>query len=1352
MRKISLMLILALVLVLVPAGAVFAVGEALSYDVSEFVEVGDNDGSTSTSVTILLTNDTFTVNDGALTEDTHYSVSNVPIGLTVAISTVGNTQATMTLTGKATNHNNADDISNLTLEFSDAAFTSGTANLVSGYLKTDFSVNFSDPDLTYSGGTFSEAVANDGSVDTVATATLTGDTFKVQGAEMTLNTHYSLLNVPTGLTAIVSGTSATTATVSLTGNAGVHTASDSVSDLTLTFLDAAFTNGNASTISNYSRSNLEITFLDSYSDIVFYDETHIQYDEADGSAVYVAPALQSTDKSKYLDFSISGMTTNESIELHTEATASTVDGTVTVVGNYIYLGNGTSVDVIGGIDLIKNGQSGNALRVIFSNSIPNGAFTVDGLVSNGSSVSNWTKTTGSITLGDDAEYTQGRALTIAGTGPYTMALDIATSDPTYYSYETDFDYGSHLGGAHEQAWTHESLELPSGPVSTTTIVEADANAVGGYALKLTSSGSVASQADRYGAHFGPMVVSDTFEAQAGEKLSLDWKASDQGDHYEVYGYLLKMDGAASETVLSQEIIFYGRGGLQAWTQAEGVIPVNGYYRFKFVNGTFDKTGGSVVGSYMWIDNIRVLGAAYQTKEVVQQVARLVTYKSIEPDPSATRTLVLSVEDESNNVTTQSATIHINNQYNHAPTLTLGTSTSTFGIDTNTPVYLFDNAEASTVESGELMTGIKFTVTTVVDGADEKLIIDDTVIALNDGNSGTTTNSLAYSVSDIGGTVTIEVTHTGLTEARVNALLNTIQYNNSNASAVASNRTIKIIELEDNGGTSNGGDETVTLNISSQVTIKATVKDFVSTSKGQTTADFSWTAASGATAIKIQQSEDDGLTWTDSAHDILTADATTAKISELIASTTYKLRIVATGGAKAGPSNVVEITTRSVVVYRPDSNPDPKSEPEIIIAEVVVDGVQASVSAEIKEVAGEKEVILTIDQKKFNDIIDQIDRETETEEERIISVEINTDKIDANKVTITLEAETLNKLEDEDLILKIQTDIASYSIPADEINLEEIALNFGEDVDSNDILIVIEISETKDEDAIIIENSINDGGYELVVPPMTFSIKLKYKGNETEIKKFTNYVEREIAIPEGIDPSKITTAVTYKEDGTLLHIPTCIIERSGVYYAKINSLTNSSYTLIHNTKTFNDIDGHWSANTVIDMASRLVINGETESEFGVNHYITRGEFVSFVTHALGISDLNMVDSFADIEVGTLFATEIYTGYNYSLIKGYGNNHFNGEQVITREEAFVIMKKAVSIANKKMVDEANVDILDLYMDQDQISSWAIEGVAFVIEKNIATGYMNRINPKKGLTRAEAAQLVRNMLVKQELIGYK
>jgi hypothetical protein len=79
---------------------------------------------------------------------------------------------------------------------------------------------------------------------------------------MTVNTHYTVANVPAGLTAVVTGTSTTTATVTLTGTAAAHASANNISNLTLTFLDAAFTGGTASVVTNYTKSNLLINYTD----------------------------------------------------------------------------------------------------------------------------------------------------------------------------------------------------------------------------------------------------------------------------------------------------------------------------------------------------------------------------------------------------------------------------------------------------------------------------------------------------------------------------------------------------------------------------------------------------------------------------------------------------------------------------------------------------------------------------------------------------------------------------------------------------------------------------------------------------------------------------------------------------------------------------------------------------------------------------------------------------------------------------------------------------------------------------------------------------------------------------------
>ena len=57
---------------------------------------------------------------------------------------------------------------------------------------------------------------------------------------------------------------------------------------------------------------------------------------------------------------------------------------------------------------------------------------------------------------------------------------------------------------------------------------------------------------------------------------------------------------------------------------------------------------------------------------------------------------------------------------------------------------------------------------------------------------------------------------------------------------------------------------------------------------------------------------------------------------------------------------------------------------------------------------------------------------------------------------------------------------------------------------------------------------------------------------------------------------------------------------------MNSLTNSTYTLIRHPKAFADAADHWAQEAVNDMASRMVVNGVSDTAFAPDHRITRAE--------------------------------------------------------------------------------------------------------------------------------------------------
>jgi hypothetical protein len=107
-----------------------------------FSEAYANDGSIHFVSTLTISNDTFTgANGKALSGGV---VNNAPPGLKAALIKTGDTTATLSLTGNATAHANANDIANLTVSLSDATFTLGNAASVTGAFKNDIVVDFID--------------------------------------------------------------------------------------------------------------------------------------------------------------------------------------------------------------------------------------------------------------------------------------------------------------------------------------------------------------------------------------------------------------------------------------------------------------------------------------------------------------------------------------------------------------------------------------------------------------------------------------------------------------------------------------------------------------------------------------------------------------------------------------------------------------------------------------------------------------------------------------------------------------------------------------------------------------------------------------------------------------------------------------------------------------------------------------------------------------------------------------------------------------------------------------------------------------------------------------------------------
>lgn len=338
------------------------------------------------------------------------------------------------------------------------------------------------------------------------------------------------------------------------------------------------------------------------------------------------------------------------------------------------------------------------------------------------------------------------------------------------------------------------------------------------------------------------------------------------------------------------------------------------------------------------------------------------------------------------------------------------------------------------------------------------------------------------------------------------------------------------------------------------------------------------------------------------------------------------------------------------------------------------------------------------------------------------------------------------------VLEIKTDTATYTLPAQQINIDALSAAIGQDVALADITIQVTIAKAQAHTVQLLEKAGQQGGYTPVVSLVSFTITASYKDKTVSVDKFNAYVARTIALPAGVDPNKITTGIVLDPDGTVRHVPTEVTLVNGIYYAKLNSLTNSDYAVVWHPLTFSDADGHWAQAAINDMGSRMVVSGNGQGLFNPNANITRAEFASIVVQGLGLKPVYEAGNFSDIAANAWYSGAVSTAHAYGLIAGYPDGSFRPNEQITREQAMTIIAKAMKLTGlkDKLTQQDLAAALGAYTDSSKVAGWAAAGVADCVQAEIIKGRSGAsLAPKANLTRAEMAVIVRLLLQNSHLI---
>jgi len=198
------------------------------------------------------------------------------------------------------------------------------------------------------------------------------------------------------------------------------------------------------------------------------------------------------------------------------------------------------------------------------------------------------------------------------------------------------------------------------------------------------------------------------------------------------------------------------------------------------------------------------------------------------------------------------------------------------------------------------------------------------------------------------------------------------------------------------------------------------------------------------------------------------------------------------------------------------------------------------------------------------------------------------------------------------------------------------------------------------------------------------------------------------------------------------------EKSGIF-----EFSNDSNDF-SDTSTFSDIkQGDWYYSAVKFVSAKGLTSGVGNKQFAPNEAVTRRQFIKMLCDAYGIKKVSTGDNFADCG-STWYTPYLAAIKQQGISQGVGENKFDPEKAITREEMFTLLYNVLKTLNK--VPEGTGKDMGTFSDGADISAWANEAFTVLVQNGIVSGTDDKLNPKSGANRAQMAQIFYCLLANQ------
>lgn len=171
--------------------------------------------------------------------------------------------------------------------------------------------------------------------------------------------------------------------------------------------------------------------------------------------------------------------------------------------------------------------------------------------------------------------------------------------------------------------------------------------------------------------------------------------------------------------------------------------------------------------------------------------------------------------------------------------------------------------------------------------------------------------------------------------------------------------------------------------------------------------------------------------------------------------------------------------------------------------------------------------------------------------------------------------------------------------------------------------------------------------------------------------------------------------------------------------------------------FSDVNKNaWYYADVKNIIEKKLMTGTVNNKFSPDEATTRGMIVTILYRLEGEPFVDVKNGFDDVNNSAYYGKAVEWAAENGIVGGVGEGKFAPNEEITREQFATILYRYANFKGMNVTSKAK---LDNFSDNNEISTWATDAIAWANASGIITGTSaTTISPKNGAVRAQAAAM--------------